>query len=189
MRLRWFGVFFLITSLSGDFRSSQTHCEATHHGEDLRSGNSRENSRRTWGRLNWPVSVGNPRSCGHLIPQQLLRMTLVEERDLGRRVIRTAPFDPSPDPLESGVVAGPSASAGTSPILTFDPGPLSRPLSAVRHSIHLNAETCLTSIWRTGRMRPRAGSGRSLHQLGGSTRAAADRATGGLEGDGIDAGS
>ena len=31
---------------------------------------------------------------------------------------------------------------------TSDPGSLSRPSSAVRHSIHLNAETCLPSIWR-----------------------------------------
>ena len=56
--------FFLITPLSGDFTGSQTHCEATHHEEGLRFGISRGNSRRTWGRLIWPVSVGNPRYLG-----------------------------------------------------------------------------------------------------------------------------
>ena len=45
MRLRWLGMFFPNNALSGDFTGSQTHCEATHNEEDLRSGNSRENSR------------------------------------------------------------------------------------------------------------------------------------------------
>ena len=55
MRIRWSWVcFFLITPLSGDFTGSQTHCEATHHGADLRFGNSRGNSRRIWGRLIGP---------------------------------------------------------------------------------------------------------------------------------------
>ena len=42
----------------------------------------------------------------------------------------------------------PFVSAGTGPLLASDPGSLSLPSSAVRHSIHLNAETCLSSIWR-----------------------------------------
>ena len=41
-----------------------------------------------------------------------------------------------------------SVSAGAGPLLASDPGSLSLPSSAVRHSIHLNAETCLSSIWR-----------------------------------------
>ena len=71
-------------------------------------------------------------SCGHLIPQNLLRMTSVEEQGLSRCVIRMC---------HRSIV-------GTGPILTSNPGSLSRPSSAVSHSICLNAETCLPSIWR-----------------------------------------
>ena len=39
-------------------------------------------------------------------------------------------------------------SAGAGPLLASGLGSLSLPSSAVRHSIYLNAETCLSSIWR-----------------------------------------
>ena len=44
-------------------------------------------------------------SCGHLIPQNLLRMTSVEEQGLSRCVIRIR-HHPSQDLLVSGVLAG-----------------------------------------------------------------------------------
>ena len=42
MRFRWLGMFFRLPALSGEFRGSQTHCEATHHAGDLRSGGLRK---------------------------------------------------------------------------------------------------------------------------------------------------
>ena len=41
-----------------------------------------------------------------------------------------------------------SVSAGAGPFSASDPGSLSLPSSTVQHSIYLNAETCLPSIWR-----------------------------------------
>ena len=41
-----------------------------------------------------------------------------------------------------------SISVGAGPFLASDPGSLSLPSSTVAHSIGLNAETCLSSIWR-----------------------------------------
>ena len=50
--------------------------------------------------------------------------------------------------MDPGCSQGPSSLADAGPILTPVPGSLSRPSSTVLHSIHLNAETCLSSIWR-----------------------------------------
>ena len=45
MHLRCWVCFFRLPPLSDAYSGSQTHCEATHHGEDLRSGNSKGNLR------------------------------------------------------------------------------------------------------------------------------------------------
>ena len=81
--------FFRLPPLSDAYSGSQTHCEATHHGDDLRLDNSRGKFAADPGAAgSGPCRSETRDSCGHLIPQNLLRMTSVEEQGLSRCVIR-----------------------------------------------------------------------------------------------------